>query len=84
NKIEDDSNTSNYLSLDMKRPDNFDEMISIANKLAQDLIFVRVDLYSIKNKIYFGELTFFPWGGKQRITVERFNKEFGDMIHLPK
>lgn len=82
-KIEDDSNTMNYLNLDMKRPENFDEMITIANKLAHGFIFVRVDLYSIKDKVFFGELTFFPWGGKQRLTVERFNKEFGDMIHLP-
>lgn len=84
NKVEDDLNESNFLDVEMGKPENFDEMIEISNKLSKDLIFVRVDLYSIKNKIYFGELTFFPWGGKQRLTVERFNKEFGDLIQLPK
>lgn len=83
NKIEGDSNISNYLNLDMKRPENFDEMVTISNKLAHNFIFMRVDLYSIKNKVFFGELTFFPWGGKQRLTVERFNKEFGELIILP-
>ena len=83
NKVEGDLNESNFLDLEMEKPENFDEMIEISNKLSKDLIFVRVDLYSIKNKIYFGELTFFPWGGKQRLTVEKFNKEFGDLIQLP-
>ena len=83
NKIEEENYRSNFLDLDIKRPDNFEEMIWAAEKLSQDFIFMRVDLYSIQNKIYFGELTFFPWGGKQRLTVERFNKEFGDLIQLP-
>jgi hypothetical protein len=83
NKIKDDSNTKNYLEIDIPKPENLDEMINISNKLSEDFIFVRVDLYSIKMKVYFGELTFFPWGGKVRLTVERFNKEFGDLIQLP-
>ena len=83
NKIKEDSNTSNYLDIDMEKPENLDEMINISNQLASELIFVRVDLYSIKNQIYFGELTFFPWGGKQRLTVEYFNVHFGKLINLP-
>ncbi|MFC4817037.1 ATP-grasp fold amidoligase family protein [Flavobacterium sp. GCM10023249] len=83
NKIKEENYRSNFLELDMKRPDNFEEMIWVAEKLSQDFIFMRVDLYSIQNKTYFGELTFFPWGGKQRITVEHFNKEFADLIQLP-
>lgn len=83
NKIKDDSNMNNFLTIEMPKPMNLQEMIKIANKLSSDFIFVRVDLYSIKERIYFGELTFFPWGGKQRLTVERFNKEFGELIHLP-
>jgi hypothetical protein len=83
NKIQNDLNKSSYLDVEMAKPDNFDEMIEISNKLSKDFIFVRVDLYSIKSKIYFGELTFFPWGGKQRLTVDRFNQEFGDLIRLP-
>jgi hypothetical protein len=83
NKIKDDSNKKNNLEIDIPKPENLDEMINISNKLSEDFIFVRVDLYSIKMKVYFGELTFFPWGGKERLTVERFNKEFGDLIQLP-
>lgn len=39
------------------------EMIKIAQKIAQKFEHVRVDLYDIKGKIYIGELTFTPEGG---------------------
>lgn len=83
NRVKDDLNKKSHLNIEIEKPNNLKEMIEISNKLAENFIFVRVDLYSIKNKIYFGELTFFPWGGKKRLTVERFNKEFGDLIKLP-
>ena len=45
------------------RPENFDEMLEIARILSADFKFVRVDLFSVEGKIYFGELTFTPTGG---------------------
>lgn len=83
NKVEGDSNTKNYLEKDLPKPDNLNELISISEKLSGDFIFVRVDLYSINGKTYFGELTFFPWAALKRLTVERLNKELGDLIQLP-
>ncbi|MCL9804382.1 glycosyltransferase [Flavobacterium amniphilum] len=68
---------------DFKKPDNFDEMIRIAEKLCEGFLFLRVDLYSIGDKIIFGELTFFSNGGLIRSSIERFNKEFGELIKLP-
>lgn len=47
----------------LEKPNNLEKMIEIASKLSKDLPFVRVDLYSINNKIYFGELTFTPAAG---------------------
>ena len=47
----------------VKKPKNFDEMLEIASKLSKDFPFVRVDLYNCAGKIYFGELTFYPWSG---------------------
>lgn len=82
-KIKGDSNTSSYLEMDIPKPSNFDEMVELATKLCQGFIFIRIDLYSIKDKIYFGEMTFFPWGGKKRLSIERFNRELGDMMVLP-
>ena len=78
-----DDNKVDYLSKEVPKPDNLEELLTVSEKLANDFIFVRVDLYSIENKIYFGELTFFPWAANRRLTVERLNKELGDLIHLP-
>ncbi len=44
-------------------PGNWREMLSCAEKLSKGWKFVRVDLYSIKGKVYVGEMTFFPGGG---------------------
>lgn len=46
-----------------EKPVLLDKMIDIAHILSKDFDFVRVDLYEYKNKVYFGELTFSPWGG---------------------
>lgn len=83
NKLENDNNTKSYIDKDLERPANLDELIEISKKLSKNFIFVRVDLYSISGKPYFGELTFFPWAALKRLTVERLNTELGDLIKLP-
>jgi hypothetical protein len=46
------------------RPAMLDKMLEIAEALAQDLDFVRVDLYAVNDSaIYFGEMTFTPSAG---------------------
>jgi hypothetical protein len=47
----------------IEKPKNLDEMKIIAQKLSKDFRYVRVDLYCVNNKIYFGELTFTPANG---------------------
>lgn len=84
NKIIPEKHITAFSEANFEKPDNFEEMIEIAKKLSEDFIFLRVDLYSINNKIIFGELTFFSNAGLIRSSVERFNKEFGDLMHLPK
>lgn len=46
-----------------KKPENFEKMIEIAENLSKEFKYVRVDLYNINGKIYFGELTFSPAAG---------------------
>lgn len=43
--------------------DTWEEMLELASQLSKPYKYVRVDLYSVKGRIYFGELTFFPRGG---------------------
>ncbi|WP_102343369.1 ATP-grasp fold amidoligase family protein [Galactobacillus timonensis] len=48
---------------DIQRPVNLNELISISEKLGKGHPQLRVDLYDINSKIYFGELTFFNQSG---------------------
>lgn len=59
------------------KPKNFDEMLRIAKVLSEDFPFVRVDLYNLDGKIYFGELTFYPWTGYVQFTPDEFDFELG-------
>ena len=60
------------------RPKNFDLMIKFAEELAVGFDFVRVDLYSVGNSIYFGELTPYPGGVSARFLPEKQDKLLGD------
>ena len=65
---------------DIHRPCNLDEMIEVAEALAEGFIFVRVDLYSIEKRVYFGELTFVPGGGDKRFRSLEFEKCAGRLL----
>ena len=58
-------------------------MITVAEKLSKDIPFVRVDLYEINGKVYFGELTFYPSSGFEGFEPEEWDKKLGDMLELP-
>lgn len=63
-------------------PSNLKEMVSIAEALSNGIPFLRVDLYNINGKIFFGETTFFPAGGLGRFTDEVWDKTLGNWIEL--
>ena len=44
---------------------------------------MRVDLYNINGKIYFGELTFTSQGGMMDFYTPEFLLEMGEQIELP-
>ena len=65
------------------KPKNYDLMIELAEKLSKEIPFVRVDFYEIDEKIYFGELTFYPGSGYEEFTPEKYDRVLGDMLELP-
>lgn len=65
------------------KPENLSEMLEIARTLSADFPAVRVDLYSVEGKIYFGELTFFPWSGYVQFAPDSFDFEAGEKFKLP-
>lgn len=64
-------------------PINSDQMLKLVEILAIDFLFVRVDLYNVKGKIYFGELTFSSGSGAELPYPKKFNKILGDLLQLP-
>lgn len=65
------------------KPDNYDGMVECAKRLCESFIFVRVDLYSIEGKIYFGEMTFTPQSGIGKWENDEIDRHYGDLIRLP-
>ena len=61
-----------------EKPDLLEDMISLAEKLAFDFTFMRVDFYCIASKIYFGELTPCPGGGMEIFVPESYNRYYGE------
>lgn len=68
----------------IKFPDNLDKMIELAGKLSSEFPFVRVDFYNVNEKIYLGELTFYPGNGWEPIVPNEYDRIWGDKIALPK
>lgn len=68
---------------EIEKPDNLEKMLEIAEKLSDNFPFVRVDLYNISGKIYFGELTFYPWSGYVQFEPDSFDFELGKQFVLP-
>ena len=68
----------------LSRPSNLEEMIGIAEKLSDGFVFVRVDLYSVEGRLYFGEMTFHPAGGFERFDPPEFDLELGSLLELPR
>lgn len=62
------------------KPALFEEMKDIAAKLSQGIRQVRIDLYELDGKLYFGEYTFFHGGGFQLFEPEMWEKIIGDWI----
>lgn len=70
--------------IEVEKPIYYEEMIHVAEKMsAKEIPFVRVDCYIIKNRVYIGEVTFFPWGGFQKFKDEKWDRMLGDMEKLP-
>ncbi|WP_233901075.1 ATP-grasp fold amidoligase family protein [Tenacibaculum piscium] len=78
-----DSPVETLISEDFEKPYTLQEMIQLSEKLSAGLPFVRVDFYSIKDHIIFGEMTFYPGDGRKDFYPEKYNKIIGDMFELP-
>lgn len=69
--------------LKREKPSSFNEMKEIAMRLSKGMPHVRVDLYNINTKIYFGELTFFSGSGNIPFEPEEWDYKIGEWLKLP-
>lgn len=65
------------------RPAQLGRMIEIAERLACDSDFVRVDLYCVRGEIYFGEITHAPGAGGPGFNDRAFDARLGSYWTLP-
>lgn len=67
----------------VKKPETFEAMRELAKQLSEGFHHVRVDLYEVNGKNYFGELTFFPGNGMTRFEPEEWDFKMGEWLVLP-
>ncbi len=60
------------------KPANLGPMIELAEAIGAQFDFVRVDLYSPPQGIYFGEVTFYPGAGHMPFKPKEWDKRFGE------
>jgi hypothetical protein len=70
-------------NLVIDKPPVLDEMIDIVRKLAAGIPHIRVDLYVIGRKIYFGELTFYDGNGYNEYNPPEWDSILGSWLRLP-
>ena len=67
----------------LPKPDGYEDMVEATRMLSKGFPFVRVDLYLIKGRVYFGELTFYPWSGYVQFSPDSFDYDMGKHFVLP-
>lgn len=65
-----------------EKPKNYDEMIKIAQKLSDGIPFLRVDMYEVNGKVYFGELTFHPCAGMMPFDPTSADLKVGKLLDI--
>ena len=66
----------------LNRPRKLKEMIKLSEELSHNIPFVRVDFYEIGDRVYFGEMTFYPASGFEDFNPEKWNDIMGNFITL--
>ncbi|MBE6789486.1 MAG: glycosyl transferase [Ruminococcaceae bacterium] len=66
-----------------KKPEKFEEMMALAEKLSVGIPQARIDFYEVDGRVYFGEITFFHWGGMMPFEPHEWDEKFGEWIKIP-
>lgn len=66
-----------------EKPAQFGLMRELAQKLSRGIPHVRVDLYEVNGRVYFGEMTFYHWSGMVPFDPPEWDRKLGSWIGLP-
>lgn len=66
-----------------QKPKEFELMKELAAKLSAGISFVRIDFFDVNGKVYFGEYTFYDWGGFGKFKDDNWDIKLGSWIKLP-
>lgn len=66
-----------------EKPEGFDKLINIAEELAKGLLHARIDLYIINGNVYFGEFTFYHFGGVMPFEPTEWDNIIGSWLSIP-
>ena len=70
------------MSYEIPRPVKFDYMLKMAAELSEGHPQVRVDLYEVDGKVYFGEMTFTSACGLMEYFTQDFLLKLGEKVNL--
>lgn len=63
-------------------PESLTTMIDMAERIAKDFKYVRVDFYDVDGVLYFGEITLHHGNGTDIFTPEEYDYKYGGMLDL--
>ena len=64
---------------DMPKPKHLSRMLELAEKIAKEFDYIRIDLYDTGKKVYAGEITMYHGSGFERFTPEKLDFEYGKL-----
>lgn len=71
-----------FADIEPAKPKHFEQMRQFAATLSKRRSFVRIDFYNVKDKIFFGEITFFPTSGYGGFLPEEWDNILGEYINI--
>ena len=76
--------TGHYMksTIPFNRPKSLDRMLEVASILSEGFPQVRVDLYEVDDKVYFGELTFTSNFGMMEFYTDEYLEYLGSKVNL--
>lgn len=65
-----------------EKPEKYEEMLEISEKLSKGYKFLRVDLYEVSGKVYFSEFTFSPCSGYMPFSPAEWDEKLGEKVEI--